>query len=280
VLQLKRKRLPIARGLLVTVGVASSVALIGVTRGAAASSASTSPLKVRFQRTPTFTVPHYRTVGKYPQLSGGPQLDLRRVNRELRQLVLHEEQWYARVARLEEVQAPDSIRLGYKGLFATPPNGRWMSASTGLVSVLLRLDEIFPGGHDAGSWLALTMRVPSGLRVVLGDLFARAAAGYRALAGAVRKRLVATNQCLRESVARGNPGGAPAYATGFAPTAANYRHFALISGGLAIGFPAGQVASVVCNAIVTVVPYAVLDRYWSALGRTTIAAVRPAGEPP
>jgi hypothetical protein len=145
VLRLKRNCLSMARCLFVSVGVGSSLAVIGVTRGAAASSASISPVMVRFRPTPTFAVPHYRTIGKYPQVSGGPRLDFQRVNSELRQLVVTEEQGYARVARVQEAQAPDSIRLGYKGLFATSRNIRSMSASTAwgcTYSIFLQIAKI------------------------------------------------------------------------------------------------------------------------------------------
>jgi len=227
-----------------------------------------SPLTVFARPTPPLRVPHYRTIGTYPQVSGSG-LDLRHVNAALRNSVLAEQQKFARVALKQEALAPDSIRLGYTGLFATSTVSRLLSASTVVVSALIRLDEIFPGGHDEGYWLSVTVRVPSGLPVHLSDLFRNRRRALRALAAAVRKRVVAARSCVRDSLRAERT-----FEKGFAPTAINYRYFALTTRGLAIGFPIGQVASDICNRVDVTVPYAALRSYLSQLGKKLIVAVR------
>jgi hypothetical protein len=227
-----------------------------------------SPLRVVPRPTPPLRVPHYRTRGTYPQLSDHG-IDLRRVNAALRNTVLAEQRRYARVALEQEARSPDPIRLGYKGLFETSTVPRLISANTVGVSALIPVDEIFPGGHEAGYWLSVTVLVPSGTRVRLPDLFTNRNAALRAIAAAARKTLVRQNSCVRADLARD-----PRHARGFAPTATNYRHFALTTRGLTIGFPIGQVASGICNRVEASVPYAALRSGLSKLGKDLIAAIR------
>ena len=103
---------------------------------------------------------------------------------------------------------------------------------------MIPLDEIFPGGHEAGYWLSVTVLVRSGTRVRLPDLFTNRSAALRAISSAARRRLVQANGCVRVSLARDR-----LLETGFAPSVKNYRHFALTTRGVTIGFPIGQVAS-------------------------------------
>jgi len=243
----------------------------------AASSAATdlpraSALRVVPRPTPPLRVPHYRTRGTYPQVSRRG-LDLRRVNAALRNTVLVEQKRYARVALEQEARSPDPIRLGYKGLFQTSTVPRLISANTVGVSALIPLDEIFPGGHEAGYWLSVTVLAPSGTRVRLPDLFTNRSVALRAIAAAAQRTLVRKNSCVRVSLARD-----PLLKRGFAPTVKNYRRFALTRRGLTIGFPIGQVASGVCNRVEATVPYAALRSGLSRLGKDLIAAIRESNQ--
>jgi len=243
----------------------------------AASSAATdhpraSPLRVVPRPTPPLRVPHYRTRGTYPQVSRRG-LDLRRVNAALRNTVLAEQKRYARVALEQEARSPDPIRLGYKGLFQTSTVPRLISANTVGVSALIPLDEIFPGGHEAGYWLSVTVLVRSGTRVRLPDLFTNPSGALRAIAAAAQRTLIRKNSCVRVSLARD-----PLLERGFAPSVKNYRRFALTTRGLMIGFPIGQVASGVCNRVEATVPYAALQSGLSRLGKDLIAAIRESNQ--
>ena len=103
---------------------------------------------------------------------------------------------------------------------------------------MIPLDEIFPGGHEAGYWLSVTVLVRSGTRVRLPDLFTNPSGALRAIAAAAQRTLIRKNSCVRVSLARD-----PLLKRGFAPSIKNYRRFALTTRGLTIGFPIGQVAS-------------------------------------
>ena len=141
------------------------------------------------------------------------------------------------------------------------------------MSALIPLDEIFPGGHEAGYWLSLTLLVPSGTRLRLPDLFTNRSVTLRAIAAAAQRTLVRKNSCVRLSLARD-----PLLKRGFAPTIKNYRHFALTARRLMIGFPIGQVASGVCNRVQAAVPYPALRSGWSRLGKELIAAIRESNQ--
>ena len=239
----------------------------------AASSTATDPpraslLRVVPRPTPQLRVPHYRTRGTYPQVSRHGT-DLRRVNTALRGTVLAEQRRYARVALADEARSPDPIRLGYKGTFRTSTVPRFISANTVGVSALIPLDEIFPGGHEAGYWLSVTVLVPSGTRVRLPDLFTNRSVALRAIAVAARRTLARKSRCVRDSLARD-----PRLERGFAPTVKNYRRFALTTRGLTIGFPIGQVALGICNRLEVTVPYSALRSGLSRLGKDLIIAIQ------
>jgi hypothetical protein len=244
----------------------------------AASSTATDPPRASLLRivprpTPPLRVPHYRTRGTYPQVSRHAT-DLRRVNAALRDTVLAEQRRYAPVALAQEARSPDPIRLGYKGLFRTSTVPRFMSANTVGVSALIPLDEIFPGGHEAGYWLSVTVLVPSGSQVRLPDLFTNRSVALRTIAAAARRTLARKSRCVRDSLARD-----PRLERGFAPTVKNYRRFALTARGLTIGFPIGQVALGICNRLEVTVPYAALSSGLSRLGRDLITAIQESNRP-
>src|SRR5437764_9592199 len=141
--------LPPIRVLAAVLGAAAttSVAILAASSGAT-DGPRASPLRIVSRPTPPLRVPHYRTRGTYPQVSG-PGIDLGRVNAALRNTVLAEQRRYARVALADEAQNPDPIRMGYKGLFETATVPRLISANTVGVSALITVDEIFPGLHVA-----------------------------------------------------------------------------------------------------------------------------------
>src|SRR2546429_5949289 len=101
-----------------------------------------------------------------------------------------------------------------------------MSASTVVVSALLPATrEVFPGQSGGDDWLAMTVRVPSGTRVTITDLFKSPDRGLHVLAAAWKARIRRT-------------GGGPCphgYREVHAPTARDYRAFALTPTGLAVG---------------------------------------------
>jgi hypothetical protein len=222
-------------------------------------------LRVVGTTTPSLDVPSYETRGAYPHVADG-HMSLTAVNAALTRAVRSEQRDFARVARDQQKEVPP---VGGPGLFATNLERSVLSASSVVVSALMPLTERFPGGNEGQTWLAATVRVPSGERVSIGDLFTDRARGLRALAAEVRTRLLASNSCIRQSV-----DDLPVLARGFAPTGTNYRHFALTADGLVIGFPTSQVGFPPCNRVRTTVPYAKLRAVLSPLAKRLVAGVR------
>jgi hypothetical protein len=218
---------------------------------------SVAPLRVVQVATPRFPVPGYDTSGTYPQVRGS-LVRLNAVNEALRQAVVGEQRSYA-------VSARKKLRAGnsYRGVFQTSVVRRYLSASTGVVSALLPLRELYPGGNDGDGWIAATTRVPSGERVSLGQLFNDPAVALPALAGAWLGRL--SDGERRFCVVN--------YLSDYSPTLRHYRNFALTPRGIAVGFPQEPA----CERLVAVVPYSAIRRHLSPLGRQLVAAVRPAG---
>jgi hypothetical protein len=227
------------------------------------------PLTVIEAATPSFPVPRYDTSGAIPQVRG-ENIDLRAVNAALREAVLADQRAYAPSARRAAKMAGKDGR----GVYETSVNRRLLSASTRVVSALIPALELYPDGNDGNTWLSVTARVPSGYSVTLRSLFAARSHGLRALATAVKRRMLATIRCVREAVHDPDPVIARSFARGFEPTANNYRYFALTSRGVAVGFPLGQVSFPPCNRVEATVPYALVGPYLSTLGKDLIAGVR------
>jgi hypothetical protein len=220
-------------------------------------------------------LPNYRTSGTYPQVSGG-KVRLEAVNAALRDAVLRAQRRYAAFVRREYMPSmPELFGPGYRysGTYRTSPRLSLISASTVVVSALIPVLEVLPGGTGGATWLSVTVRVPSGAPVGIRGLFSQPARGLRALAAAVRRKVLATNSCIRAS--NRGPGRA-INARGFAPTPRNYRYFSLTAKGFAVGFPIDQVGGSSCGRVQTTVPYAVVRPYLSALGRRLVAGVRRA----
>lgn len=149
------------------------------------------PLRVSEARVPR-AFPRLRVAGTYPQVSGvGPNLG--RVNRVILSAIVNKERQLAPSTRVTN-------RL--PAVFMTASAGRFVSASTTVVSVLLPTVELFPGGNDGTRWLAVTIRVATGREVGLRSLFDDPARGIAALARSARHRLTAANACVRRSVAK------------------------------------------------------------------------------
>jgi hypothetical protein len=241
--------------------------------GTAGARSSVSPLAVVKARTLPLRLPNYRTSGTYPQVSGG-QVDLKAVNAALRGAVLSAQRRYAAFVRREYMSSmPQLFRRGYRysGTYTTSPRLRLISASTVVVSALIPVREVLPGGTGGDTWLSVTVQVPSGAPVGLRGLFSQPDRGLRALASAVRRTVLATNSCVRAS----NRGpGRVINARGFAPTPTNYRYFALTAQGFAVGFPIDQVGASSCGSVHATVPYRVVRPFLSNLGQRLVSGVR------
>lgn len=222
---------------------------------------------------PVLRVPHYRTSGTYFEVVGRG-VDLSRVNVEIRAAMRNEQRRYASLARAQEALLPIAVMRHFPGTFQTAFNTTLASASAVVVSALVPLLELYPGGNDGAGWLAVTIRVPSGSPVGISSLFDRRMHGLEGLSLAVRRQLVRSNSCFRTSLR--DPIAYDDYARALAPRPANYRYFALAPRGLAIGFWNGAVAGIPCGRIAVIVPYQTIQRYLTELGRTLVAGVRPA----
>jgi hypothetical protein len=210
--------------------------------------------------TPPLRVAGFDTRGTYPQVKGG-NFDLRAVNRALRAAVLADQRGYAPFAR--------SVRKGighppvgkWRGLYQTKINPELVSASTVVVSALLWVRRapaltLLRGPVPLG----MTVRVPSGVRVTIADLFANPRLGLRIFGEAWRAKLRrdGSGDCL---------GMFPEI---FAASVSNYRQFALTSDGLAVGVAQGGR----CGPYEATVGYGVLRPYLSKLGAKLVAGVR------
>ena len=268
----------LASGVIVSLGMTSCS---GGSRGDVAASgvapSSVSHLAVFEVPTPPLKLPNYRTSGTYPQVSSR-KLNLKAVNAALRSAVLRAQQQYAALVRREwgstfpELFRPD---YPYHGVYKTAPTLRLISASTVVVSALIPVLQVAPGGTGGGTWISVTVQVPSGAPVGIRDLFAEPSRGLKALAGEVKRKVLSTNSCVRQSVINERAFGLAYSVHGFDPSVRNYQYFALTARGLAIGFAQDQVGGSSCGPVEATVPYdAVLRPYLSELGQKLIAGVR------
>lgn len=269
-----RKRLVAPAVLALTVSACGGHAADGRT-GAAGGGTGPAALRLTFLEIPRLRVAGYRTSGTYPVIAGRGG-DVSRVNAALRSAVTLAERKDARAALAAELRLPRRLRIRLNrydpGTYSVSPEARWMSASTRVVSALIPVRALPPGGTDGDGWMSMTIRFPSGEAVRLRDLFADPQTGLTALADAVRRRGLAQNKCIRLSVRSPMTGNISLQ--GFLPTDAHYRFFALTPTGLAVGFPNGQVAFSGCGRVAVTVPYKLLTRYLSRDGRDLIAGVR------
>jgi hypothetical protein len=215
------------------------------------------PLAVVAAPTPRFRLLRYDTRGTYPQVRGGT-LDLRAVNNALREGVLADQREYAPAARKGSIRSAK----WYRGVYQTSVDRRLLSASIVVVSALLPATKLYPGGNNGRTWVAVTVRVPSGVPVRLSDLFVEPARALPQLAKAFKAEVRRTEPVMWPCVAN--------FPSDYLPTARNFRHFALTPRGLALGF--WQVPA--CNRLQATVPYSIVQPYLSKLGAALIAGVR------
>jgi hypothetical protein len=239
---------------------AVAVGLSGAVCGGAASAGprdahAVSPLAIVQVPTPPLLAPGFVTRGRYPQLAGG-SVDLRAVNAAVRAAVLADQRAY--LAGTRPVRAYLNRRRppagGWRGVYRTDLDLRLASASTVVVSALLRRRAALFRYRD-DRWLPITIQVPSGREVAIADLFADPVQGRRAFAAAwrVEMRRRGHGRCVDLY---------DAYETGA---------FALTPGGLAVGVDAAGF----CGPLRVTLRYAVLRPYLGALGRELIEGVRP-----
>jgi len=215
-----------------------------------------SPLIVMAAPTPPLRVPLYDTSGSIPQVTGAG-IDLRRVNAALREAVRRDQRAYAPSAR---ASAKVTGRI-CRGTYSVRTNRPLLSASTVVVSALLPAQKLYPCGNDGNTWISVTVRVPSGKRVTLAQLFRDPEGEGLYQLGVAWFRVIARDWrllCVFKNL--------PHYEA----TLQNYRYFALTSRGLALAF--WQEAA--CNRIEGIVPYRALRPYLSSLGKQLVAGVR------
>jgi hypothetical protein len=212
-----------------------------------------SPLGIVSAATPRFPAAHFLTQGTFPQVRD-PKLALGPVNDALRVAIVADQRAFAAYARpyLERASGHRS-----RGFYDTEFERPLLAASTVVVSALLpRSRSVLTAPlrrGDLSGWLGITIRVPSGARVRLPELFAQ-----RARAMSVIEERIRADTLLLSSVRR-HPAAALAD-----------PQFALLPTGLAVG-----VAEIGWQDDV-IIPYGALQPYLSGLGRELVAGVRRA----
>ena len=256
-----------ARGLIATSVLVMGVTAIVVGMGSARGD-EVVPLSVSWAKTPPVPDRQIDTSGTFPAVSDAG-LHLTWANLGIRRALIDDEDRFAAYVRSH----PADPRTA-PGQYETSPKVGLMSASSVVVSALIPAIEILPGLNGGATWVSMTVNSASGRQVRLADLFIHPAQGLKTLAAEARRRLVHDNICVRDSVAGVASGDFPA--SGFNPTFSNYRFFALLARGIAIGFPGEQVSNPVCGRVSITVPYKPLAPYLSVSGKQLIAGVRAA----
>src|SRR3954454_7464183 len=132
-------------------------------------SGKVAALRLTQEQTPRFRVDRYDTEGTYAQVQGPG--DLRRVNAALRRIVTSDQAAYTKFARRAAREAGSNAR----GAYATYVDAKTTSASTAVVSVLMRAIHLVPSGIHGGAVVSGTVQVPSGRRVGITQLFSDSA---------------------------------------------------------------------------------------------------------
>ena len=258
-------------------------------------------LEVVQARTPPLPVPQYRyvTSGTYPQVSGGDR-SLSAVNAAITKAMVDHQRDYVRdgIYRTYGRHYKGFENSASPGIFTTGPRTmassilsrptkrakasqpKLISASTTVVSALVPVLELYPGGNDGSVWMGFTVRAPGGSPVYLRDILKRPKQAIPAIGVIARSRLAHTDKGVhgelnskmdREFVVRS-----------FAPRAKHGVRWALTPTGFAIGYPVGSVSAVPSGRIAVTIPYWRLGPYLSGQGRELIAGVRwplgPSGE--
>jgi|SRR3954464_6135993 hypothetical protein len=245
---------------------------------------SAVPLQVIQVATPPLPVPEYRysTSGTYPQVTGATFIDA--ANRGLTNaMVAYQRRYVAKIYRTYGHHYKGFLLGPSRGLFSTyskysiPSQLEHISASTGVVSALIPVEQLYPGGNDGSVWSGLTVRVADGSRVFLRDLFSRSKKALPAITRLARTKLAHTNNSVHASL--NDKIDRQFMVHSFAPRPRHGAQWALTPTGFAIGYPQGLVSCVPCSRIDTTIPYWRLDRYLSDSGRQLIADVRWPHEP-
>jgi hypothetical protein len=212
-------------------------------------------LRVIQARTPRFVPWCLGVSGTYPHIPGSP---FARVNAGLRQAIRDDEVQFA-----SDPTVKRRVRCRYAALYATAIDRRLLSASTVVVSALLPATKLLPLSNGAQQWAAVTVRVPSGQRIRIADLFADPTDGLTTVAHA-------WTRSFKRAYPRSWWPCVTAFPEAYRPTTRNYRYFALTTKGLAIGFP--NIAA--CGRFHATVSYSVLRPYLSRLGAELVVGVR------
>lgn len=206
--------------------------------------------------------PHYQTQGGYPQVYGVGGLDA--VNSAL---ALHftsiEDNTRRSFAGL--AQEETSSQAGETGEYATNPAQGVLYTDQMIVSVLVPLTAVPPGGTGGESWIAETLLVPSGRVVQISDLFTQPSSAMAALRPLVASGLIASSECLVQSLGQIDA-GVSSLESDLQPDPATFAHFAVTRYGLTVGFPQGTISDEACGNVSATLAWTQLQPMLSALG--------------
>ncbi len=211
-----------------------------------------SPLGVVSAATPRFRVARFETAGTYPQFRG-TNVELQGVNRAVRDALLADQRAFEPSARrYAKHVAGRRLPSRYPGYYETELDRTLISASSVVVSVLIpRARALLPLRPGSDGWLGVTVRVPSGARVLLPELFDRRARARRVLEAQIRSAEFFDASVRRDPAA-----------------ALRNTRFAVLPSGLAVGVVGAA------NQDEVIVPYRALRPYLSPLGRALAAGAR------
>lgn len=270
-------RMPALRMTLALAATAAAAGLGAATGNPSRPTAAQPPSTEKAATTITFGFlpdpdfgPGYTTGGSYPQVYGAA--DFSAVNAALKQTVLAGE------AQTRQTFAALFPNVGQhqtdQGLFATYPRQGVLYAGPNVVSVLIPLEAVPPGGNDGGSWLAETALVPSGRSVQITDLLARPDDALPVLRTLVGDGVIVSSSCTTTGLVQMN-GSVTAPISGLTPTADTFARFALSPYGLTFGFQQGTFSAEACGSATATVDWAALSPMLSPLGTEIEKDVTP-----
>jgi hypothetical protein len=227
--------------------------ILAVRALASAYSPSVEGLKVRPVDVPATHTKWVIARGYYPRFISS-EVNLQIVNQVMRASIVSNERAFLQTAII-----PPIDKNAKPGTYEMQLTKAVYTANSDVVSFLIPTVTLGPGGTNGDWWFARTIRVPSGSVVLINDLFSASRAGINALSQAALRRLLRSS-CVGRSL-RGS------YLTRIAPRSGNFRFFAFTKGGLALGFPQGEVAPASCGRVRAVVAYSSISRYLSGLGQ-------------
>jgi hypothetical protein len=162
------------------------------------------------------------------------------------------------------------------GDFGSQPYQGQISASSAVVSALIPVISVLPGGNDGELWAAGTYLVPSGAPVSLQSLFASPSQGMTEMARLARAAFTAKYSCIsQDASAFGNDPFEPDWA----PTPSNYRYWSMTPAGLSIGFINGFVADEACGRMQVTLGWSQLRPWLTTSAGQLISELRSATVP-